>query len=155
MNFPKILYEIKKAAVPDLLSNLKACDMDFVPPLSQRVNLDEYSNKLYTNSITFEAWSNNKLIGMVAAYFNNLGDSSAYVSNVCVENVYKGNNIATVLMKNCINYGIEKNFKTISLNVDENNLAAINLYKKCNFIIIGKNKTDVTMTLVLRDFDNK
>jgi ribosomal-protein-alanine N-acetyltransferase len=147
MNLPEIKYDIKKATAPDLFSNLKACDMDFFPPLSERVNLEEYSIKLYENSITFEAWNDNKLIGMVAAYFNNTKDSIGYITNVCIENRFKGNNIASNLMIKCINHAVENRFKSIVLNVNEKNKAAIRLYEKFNFRTTDINNENLEMQL--------
>jgi len=144
-----IEYYIKRATVFDILSNLEACDLDFWPPLSDRVNLEEYSYKLYENSITFEAWNNKRLIGMVAAYFNNIENSTGYITNVCVENNYKGKNIASDLMRKCIDYANENKFKSIVLEVNENNVAAINLYKKFNFKSIDIKNENIKMLLKL------
>lgn len=151
MNLPAIEFSIKKASVLDLLSNLRACDKDFVPPLSERVNLEEYSNKLYENAITFEAWIFDRLIGMVAAYFNNLKSATGFITNVCVEAKYKGHNIASNLMLKCINYSKENHFKDIILEVNENNQAAINLYKKFNFKIIDNKGEDIKMCLEINN----
>jgi len=129
------------------LLNLKARYYDFSPPLSERINLEEYANKIYENAITFEAWVFDRLIGMVAAYFNNVTDSVGFITNVGVEAKYKGNNIASDLMSNCINYSKENHFSRIILEVNENNQAAINLYNKFNFKVIGKNNEDIKMCL--------
>ncbi len=149
MNLPDVLYYTKKATVVDILSNLKACDTGFISPLSERVNLEEYSSKLFKNSITFEAWYNNRMIGMVAAYFNNIIDSTAYITNVCVEDNFRGNNIASDLMRKCINYAKENDFKNILLEVNEKSIAAINLYTKFNFKQIGTDRKNIRMILGL------
>lgn len=150
MNLPEVKYYIKKATVTDLFANLKACDKDFFPPLSERVNLEEYSNKLYENSVTFEAWNEDKLIGMVAAYFNNITESVGYITNVCVENKFKGNNIATGMLMNCINYAAENHFKTIILEVNEKNNAAVSLYEKFNFRTIDVRNENIKMQLEIQ-----
>lgn len=147
MSLPEIQFFIKKASVVDLLSNLKTCDLDFFPSLSSRVSLEEYAKKLYNNSITFEAWDDNELIGMVAVYFNDLQESIGYISNVCVEDKYKGYHIASDLMKKCINYAKEHEFKSIILEVNEKSGAAIHLYHKFNFHQIGIDNEIIKMQL--------
>lgn len=147
MNLPEIKYSIKKATVADIFSNLQACDKDFSPPLSERVSLMEYSNKLYENSVTFEAWNDDKLIGMVAVYFNNVADSVGYISNVCVESKYKGNHIASSLMMKCLHYAAENHFKNIVLEVNANNNTAINLYEKFSFRAIDIRNGNIKMQL--------
>ncbi|MGE5411069.1 MAG: GNAT family N-acetyltransferase [Clostridiales bacterium] len=147
MSLPEIKYAIKKATVIDIFSNLEACDKDFFPPLSERVSLMEYSNKLYENSVTFEAWNDKKLIGMVAAYFNNVVDSVGYISNVCVENKFKGNHVASNLMMKCLHYAAENHFKNIVLEVNANNNTAISLYEKFNFRTIDIGNGNIKMQL--------
>jgi ribosomal-protein-alanine N-acetyltransferase len=147
MNLPEIKYSVKKATVFDIFSNLQACDKDFFPLLSERVNLMEYSNKLYENSVTFEAWSEDKLIGMVAAYFNNVADSVGYITNVCVESKFKGNQIASNLMMKCLHYAAENHFQNIVLEVNENNNTAINLYEKFSFRKIDIRDGNIKMQL--------
>lgn len=147
MNLPDIEFSIKRANAIQLLSNLEACDYDFFHPLSERVNLEEYANKIYENAITFEAWVFDRLIGMVAAYFNNAADSIGFITNVCVDAKFKGNNIASALMSKCINYAKENNFRSIFLEVNENNQAAINLYNKFGFKVIGRSNEDIKMCL--------
>lgn len=63
-----------------------------------------------------------------------------YITNVAVFNDYRHNGIATKLLLNIIDFGIEKNLKFISLEVRKSNMAAIHLYKKLNFLDIGERK---------------
>lgn len=147
MSLPEIKFYIKKASVIDLLSNLKTCDLDFFPSLSSRVSLEDYAKKLYNNSITFEAWDENELIGMIAVYFNDLTESIGYISNVCVEDKYKGYHIASDLMQKCIKYAKEHEFKNIVLEVNKKSKAAIHLYHKFNFHQIGNNNEIIKMQL--------
>lgn len=153
MNLPKITCCIKKATAQDLLSNLKECDLDFQPPLSSRVSIEEYATKLYNNSITFEAWDNDKLIGMIAVYLNDVRGSIGYISNVCVEDKYKGYNIASNLMIMCIDYAKKNKFKNIILEVNEKSKAAIHLYNKFNFKSMSINNEIIKMLLEIDQYD--
>jgi ribosomal protein S18 acetylase RimI-like enzyme len=128
----KITYQIKKAKEEQIYSHLKECNTNFFPPLSDRVNLEEYSKKIADKAITFEAWSENTLVGLIAAYMNEETKIS-FITNVSVLKNYMGLGIAAELTKNCIEHIRQHNFKEIKLEVHKNNLSAISLYKKFNF----------------------
>jgi len=57
---------------------------------------------------------------------------------IYVDNKYRNNRYATLLINAIANYPYLLTLKRIVLEVAENNIAAINLYKKCNFDLIGK-----------------
>ena len=67
-----IQYKTKTASVDHILAHLNSCNLNFTLPLSEKVDLVGYAHKIYENSVTFEAWFNETLVGLVAAYFNNL-----------------------------------------------------------------------------------
>jgi ribosomal protein S18 acetylase RimI-like enzyme len=144
-----VTYQIKKAAPGEILIHLKKCSDNFIPPLASKVNLDEYAQKLADRSITFEAWDENNLVGLVATYFNDLENRIAYITNVSVEKEYNGRGIANELVKRCIEYAKEKDFQNIMLEVSENNTGAIQLYKKFKFAIVQQDKGTIKMNLDL------
>jgi ribosomal protein S18 acetylase RimI-like enzyme len=139
MNVPHIIYNIKTASKHKIYLHLLECNNDFVPPLYEKVNLVEYARKLFKSSVTFEAWSNKKLIGLISAYFNNTKESIGYITNVSVIGDYKGHGIASQLLSNCIQHAANIKFNTLLLEVDKKNIIAINFYKKHNFVN-SKNK---------------
>ena len=57
---------------------------------------------------------------------------------IYVDNKYRNNRYATLLIKAIANYPYSLKLNRIALEVSESNIAAINLYKKCNFDLIGK-----------------
>jgi ribosomal-protein-alanine N-acetyltransferase len=145
----EITYRTKTASLQEILANLKNCDKDYSPPLSTRVNLQEYAQKLFEKSITFEAWSDNRLIGMVAAYFNDLNSMNGFITNVCVENEFHGKHVGSELIGRCIQFGIENKFKNIYLEVNKYSKAAISLYEKYEFKLSGINHDSMEMILNL------
>lgn len=78
-----IKYKIDKSTVEDIFLHLNTCDLDYIPKLSLKVNIDEYSQKLFQNANRFEAWNNNKLIGLLAIYFN-FEENFAFITNVSI-----------------------------------------------------------------------
>lgn len=116
----------------DVLIHLEACDNNFIPSLSSKVNIPEYSKKLVNKSVRFEAWDRLLLVGLVAIYFNEA--EKGFISNVSLVKEYQGSGIAKRLINICIGYSTEKNIESIELEVNLNNIVALNLYYKLGFV---------------------
>lgn len=150
MNISKIKYKTKTATEEEIYSHLKECNDSFCSHLDERVNIEEYSKKLFDNSVTFEAWVDNILIGLAAAYFNDMENHSGYITNVSVIKDYIRLGIASELMNMCIRYAKQYKVKEIKLGVyKKDNSPAIHLYKEFGFMDY-KNKDDfMLMKLVV------
>ncbi len=121
--------------------------------MDERVNIEEYSKKLFDNSVTFEAWVDNILIGLAAAYFNDAENHSGYITNVSITKDYKESGIASELMNMCIRYAKQYNFKEIKLEVHKDSSTAIHLFKIFGFFDY-KNKDDfMLMKLRVSNYD--
>lgn len=145
----EIIYKIKTVNAQEILAHLKECSDDFYPPLIERVNLEEYSRKLLEKSITFEAWNQNFLVGLLAAYFNQNTDRSVFITNVSVLKKFMGMGIASELLGQCIKYAASKKIREIELEVNKESAYAINLYGKFDFVIEGVSERLVKMKLKL------
>ncbi len=64
----------------------------------------------------------------------------ADIMNIVVKKNFRNNGIGSLLLKNLIKLSIDLNISSISLEVDETNIVAINLYKKFDFKEIGNRK---------------
>ncbi|MEI6696951.1 MAG: GNAT family N-acetyltransferase [Bacteroidota bacterium] len=146
-----IIYNIKTASAKEIYSHLLKCNDSFIPPLSETINIEEYSNKLFEKSILFEAWDNNILVGCIAAYFNDTFTHNGFITNVSVINEYAGNGIATALLKMCIEYAKNNNIHMILLEVNRNNSSAIFLYEKFGFLCINTKVDILTMNLKINN----
>ena len=138
-----INYNTKTALVEDIYSHLKECNYNFIPPLDEKVNIMNYSKKIYEKAITFEAWNEKILIGLIATYLNDAGNKMAFITNVSTIKAYMGKGIANELMNMCISYSKSHNFNEINLEVSSKNTDALNLYKKYGFV---KNKEEDSIT---------
>ena len=134
MNLQTTIYKQNTATDSQVLTHLLKCDNDFVQTLSKKVDIPAYSTRIVQNSITFEAWENDELVGLVAAYFNDQVNKTGFITNVSTVKDQMGKGIASNLMKRCIEYAEENNFREIGLEVSAENENAIQLYKKFNFI---------------------
>jgi ribosomal protein S18 acetylase RimI-like enzyme len=129
----RVRYETKTASEEDILAHLRECNASFIPPLEMNVNVQEYSKKVFQHSVTFEAWDDQKLVGLVAGYFNDMKSLIGYITDVSVANMYAGKGIASELLRLSIAYGTLQSFKEMRLRVSRQNLRAIALYKKFGF----------------------
>lgn len=145
MNEQIIIYDEKTASLKTVLEHLTKCSNNFVPNLNETVDIGIYSKKIVENSVTFEAWINTELIGLIAAYFNDVKQGVGFITNVSVVKEYFGKGIAHQLLHNCIQYGIIHQFKIISLEVFYQNNKAIQLYKKYGFYKTGSKQDNTIM----------
>lgn len=140
-----INYKTKSALTEEIYSHLKECNENFIPPLEEKVNIMNYSKKIFENAITFEAWNEKILVGLIAAYLNDTENKSAFITNVSTIKSYMGKGIANELMRMCINYSKNHNFKVVNLEVSSKNADALNLYLKYGFV---KNKEEDSITFM-------
>ncbi len=140
-----INYKTKTALTEEIYSHLKECNENFIPPLEEKVNIMNYSRKIFENAITFEAWDEKILVGLIATYLNDTENKSAFITNVSTIKSYMGKGIANELMKMCINYSKNHNFKVVNLEVSSKNADALNLYLKYGFV---KNKVEDSITFM-------
>jgi ribosomal protein S18 acetylase RimI-like enzyme len=128
-----LVYKRNTATRAEIHAHLQECDDNFDPPLSSRVDLIAYSAKIHENSVTFEAWDNQVLVGMMNAYFNDMENNFGYITNVSVIKDHMGKGIAAALLEECMEYAREHHFARIKLEVSKNNDRAIHLYEKAGF----------------------
>lgn len=141
-------FSLSKATRKDVLNHLRACNAEFSPPLSSRVDLVEYAEKIFTKAVRFEAWAGTTLVGLLAIYVNN-DNHMAFVTNVSVLADVKHRGIATTLGLQAIHYAKNNAVNSIALEVSEDNTDAINLYKKLGFTIEKKASPTLTMHIHL------
>lgn len=144
----EINYLINDATAKDIIEHLNSCDSYFIPPLSTRVNLIEYSDKIRKFGITFECWNyEKKLVGLVAVYMNDNVNNNGFISNVSVISNYRNKGIAKFLIDNCLSYAKKNSINCLTLEVSELNIRAIKLYKTFGFQITKKNGIFLEMKL--------
>jgi len=145
-----IEYLLNKASEVEIAIHLSACDADFVPPLSGRIEISDYAKKIASNATRLEAWSGNALIGLVAVYCNDQENGIAFITNVSVLRPWTSKGIATNLMSQCIEYAKALGMQLISLELASNNISAINLYDKSGFVVSKANTPFIFMDLHLK-----
>lgn len=124
-----------RATVQQLAGHLQACDTDFMPPLNGRVVIGDYARKIADRALRFEAWADGELVGLVAAYCNDVDSRTAYVTSVSVLHGWQGRGIARQLLERCLEQAKTTGFRRIELEVGRENAAAIRLYEKLGFAV--------------------
>jgi ribosomal protein S18 acetylase RimI-like enzyme len=132
--------------------HLLQCDMRFLPPLSSRVSLPDYAQKLSLLADRFEAWESDRLIGLVAAYLRNSNTPEGYISSVSICGDFEGQGIASRLMQDCFDAAVKKRLTILVLEVAQNDQHACGFYRKHGFQPIGGGKSGfLKMSLQLKN----
>jgi 2-polyprenyl-3-methyl-5-hydroxy-6-metoxy-1,4-benzoquinol methylase len=147
-----ITYNINTSTEEKINLHLTKCKDLFIPSLDSYVNINEYSKKLYNNSVRFEAYIEDELVGLIAVY-DNKKENFSFITNVSVFTEVRNLGVANHLINLCKK---ETKNKTIKLEVNKDNLRAINFYKKHNFNQIGINNNNFIMEYIMeRDYNQE
>jgi ribosomal protein S18 acetylase RimI-like enzyme len=147
-----INYSVNVSGVAAITQHLRSCDGAYVPPLSQRVEIAQYADKLHRLATRYEAWEDNQLIGLVAAYPGTAANPEWFLSNVSVLPAMTGRDIATNLLLRLIADARAGPGSCIRLEVGRENHAAQKLYSKLGFVALdGDGPAPLCMILSLRE----
>ncbi len=144
MNADSLDFKVNACSEEDIRSHLSGCDRQFTPPLSDRVDIGEYSKKLRLNAVTFEAWNGGSLVGMVAAYID-ARDRSCFITNTSVLAEFSGRGVAARLLTACLERARAEHVETVSLEVSKDSHPAIRLYTKFGFRVVGNREDFLKM----------
>jgi GNAT superfamily N-acetyltransferase/SAM-dependent methyltransferase len=141
-----ITFDLNKASEPEIADLLTRCDPCFVPPLSGRVEIGSYAQKIVGKATRFEAWDGT-LVGLLAIYCNDDEDRVAYITSISVLPAWWRRGVASGLLERCLEHAREQGFRRIELEVDRANVGAVKLYGKYGFTIDRASKRAVIMRL--------
>lgn len=148
MKIDEIAFRTNQSSFDDICAFLLECDATFVPPLSQRVNIEEYARKLRSLSRTFEAWNGRTLVGLVAAYRDELA-VTGFISTVSVLPIAAGLGIAYALLKQYLHDATDGRIRVVQLEVSPQAVVAIHLYTKLGFAVTRQDGVMQRMELKL------
>ena len=120
-----------ESALEEILDHLERCDSQFLPALSERVDILSYAAKIRANALTFEAWDGSELVGLVAAYVDRI-NASCFITSVSVLRGWGRRGIATALLEALVSQTRSLNIETVTLEVSKRS-AALALYRKLRF----------------------
>lgn len=138
---------VNRASAEELTAHLSDCNTGFTPPLSERVSIANYAEKLVLQAIRFEAWHGNLLVGVIAVYCNDLEKQTAFITSVSVIPAWQGQRISTQLLACCLDHVRRREFRSIDLEVDHRSHPAIKLYEKYGFVVTHTNGASLFMSM--------
>lgn len=101
---------------------------------SSNILIDEFNNE---NSKYFVIIDGEDILGFAGLWFN---IDEAHVMNIAVKKDFRRNNIGTKLLEYLIKIAKSEKKICITLEVREDNLPAVKLYEKMDFVKMGRRK---------------
>lgn len=112
---------------------LKKVDNDLPIPISKKIELDTFLNKIFNLGQVYCAFDKNKLIGTCFFYCNDERQDLAFLTLLVIDDKYRrkgiGNRLVGLMIKYCQMLG----FKKLRLYTRVNNVQAIKFYKSIGF----------------------
>jgi len=125
-------YRLDSVSAAELLTHLRAADAGFAPPLSSRIDLAGYADKLAAHARRIEAWQGDVLVGLIAMYANDPAQGG-FITNVSVLPGHQGQGIAGELLTRTLALAGELKLPRLRLEVYADNTAALALYRRHGF----------------------
>lgn len=126
-------------------------DTEFDLPLSQKVDIEEYTFKLFQNAEFFVCYDEDRIVGMICCYLNR--PPEAYISHVCVSADYQGRGIFNELFIHLKKCCTERFINKITLEVNHSNLKAQHIYQKLGFIVNSTTNHSSYMNLFIKNYE--
>lgn len=119
-----------------LLSDfLSVIDTSFPVPLSQKVNISDYSPKVFNLGIVFQAMIDGEMVGVLIGYANDYQNFQGYISLFGILEEYRGMGIGKKLLQAMLDICRSRGMKELALDVHKQNEAAQKFYQKNGFTI--------------------
>jgi len=124
---------------PDILSFLMKTDKDYYPPISKKVNLEIYANKilLHADIIVIYEHGADSIGGLIAFYSNQEYGPYSYIPVIGVLKNLRGRGYAKHLLAACFECLTQKNIKLVKMQTWDSN-PALKLYKALGFDEISR-----------------
>ena len=123
----------KRAGIRELTNFYLRVSNYFSPSLTERTDVAAVAEKIVRNGFSVEAWHCGTLIGLVSGYMNDYVTHRSYINVVAVDQGFQHCGIASFLIRNFIQYAKCHGMKTITLNTELENIAALSLYQYLGF----------------------
>lgn len=140
MTLPPLDVRFDTSTPDEIERHLRACDHLFQAPLSARIGIRGYAEKLARSARRVEAWDGTMLVGLVASYVN-ADAAELFVSNVSVLEERSGQGLATRLMRLALDDAGQSGCTSARLEVSEEAAAANRLYRGLGFEDAGSGTT--------------
>lgn len=130
--------------MPENLDEMVLAEQERNPKFVNQ-DVKTYINKIRAHASFLTSYSDEVCQGFVAYYCNNYTSLCAFITLVLIEPDFRGKKIAHLMLREVLDQIQSKNFKECRLEVDKDNLSAINLYVKLGFRIESSNGNVLSM----------
>ncbi|MCK5535943.1 MAG: GNAT family N-acetyltransferase [Bacteroidales bacterium] len=132
---PQVLH-LKSNSLNLICEFIKNIDSDFTPPLSTKVNINEWSYKLnaFATNIIIED-DKKQVIALLSFYVNE--NANSYITFFGISKIHRHKGYGTILLDYCLSYCKKMKSRSITVETWLSNKNAIDLYISKGF----RNKT--------------
>lgn len=116
-----------------LVNFFREVDRSFPIPLSEKVNINQYAQKLLEYGTLCVKIKDDAIQGLVGGYTENVEEKRAYISVVAVLSSCYRQGVASKLVREFIEQCREKQLQSIHLYTHKNNTGAIEMYRRIGF----------------------
>lgn len=116
-----------------ILDFLKVIDKLLPVPLSERVSLEDFAEKILSKATICAEVIDGEIISLLAGYTENLENNIAYITIVGTLPKGQRKGYSKKLIKRFIQIADSKGIKAVHLHTDKHNNGAISLYKHLGF----------------------
>lgn len=113
--------------------------------LKKADDLMPIAEKLNDKATTMELIIKNESIGFASFYHNDCENKIAFISRIAILKKFRGNGYGKVLLDSVVSLSRKSGMRTIKLEVDKDNVFAIDFYKKLGFEIEHENEVSILM----------
>jgi dTDP-4-amino-4,6-dideoxygalactose transaminase/GNAT superfamily N-acetyltransferase len=138
----------------EIIHFVEKMDSHFVPPMTTRVNLKDYIQKLKKYGKNFGVVSEEGgLVGLLSIYVNDQKDGVSYISYLSVHPCLQGRGISRLLINRALLVARLNGMSSIQVSTWEENVSAINIYERAGFTVTNRaleaGRTTVFLKLAL------
>jgi len=137
-----ISFYLNKLSIEEIERYLILNDNNLFERLSARLNIHEYSKKLYKNALHFTLYKYDSLIGFSPCYFNDKVTGKAYISALIIRKNYQGLGLEEKLLGYIKTYAKHNNYNEINVSFHCKNIQSIKFYED-NFFVKSAQNSDV------------
>lgn len=142
MNYKIVQIKNERGQKAKIVAFLNSVNREFAVPLTQKVDLESYAEKLLNNGYIFAAIVDDSIKGIICGYANDMANRRAYASSFVVAPDLRGSGAALELYKNQIRYCCTQGMKELNFTTNKKNAAAIRFYQKMRAAVIEKQCTN-------------
>ena len=132
---------VKLADKNSILASL--CEfLPLFPHLTEKVEINEYAQKLSGYANFYVAKENEENIGVLVFYANDIKTKTAFISLIGVKDAWQGKGLGKWLLEVCIQNAKQQKMQKIALEVDNDNPNATEFYKRNGFVFVKKTENN-------------